>query len=362
MINTLHIQNYRSIRDMSLELEQLNIVVGPNGTGKSNIYKAIHLMHSAAQGQFSQALANEGGILKVFWAGKTRSDQLRRMNLAVETETYEYELQVGFVEKLPYPSQFQLDPVIKEESIWLSGQHRRPSSQLMKRKNQAVFLNNVHHEKVTHSGTLYENESVFGQLGEPHLYPEVSQMRESLRNWRFYHEFSVASGSAMRAPQVGFRSPALASDGANLAAAFQTIVEIGDELLLMRILDQAFPGCVFYSDNTGGRFRMMMQREGLSRPLEPAEFSDGTLRFLCLAVALLSPRPPAFIALNEPENSLHPQMLPALASLIAEASRYSQIWLTSHSPELAKLIEKQRSFSLYQLSMVEGETRVERLG
>jgi predicted ATPase len=96
--------------------------------------------------------------------------------------------------------------VIKEESIWLSGQHRRPSSQLMKRKNQAVFLNNVHHEKVTHSGTLYENESVFGQLGEPHLYPEVSQMRESLRNWRFYHEFSVSSGSAIRAPQVGFRS------------------------------------------------------------------------------------------------------------------------------------------------------------
>ena len=176
MIKNLHIQNYRSIRDMSLELEQLNIVFGPNGTGKSNIYKAIYLMHSAAQGQFSQALANEGGILKVFWAGKTRSDQLRRMNLAVETETYEYELQVGFVEKLPYPSQFQLDPVIKEESIWLSGQHRRPSSELMKRKNQAVFLNNVHHEKVTHSGTLYENESVFGQLGEPHLYPEVSQI------------------------------------------------------------------------------------------------------------------------------------------------------------------------------------------
>lgn len=54
-------------------------------------------------------------------------------------------------------------------------------------------------------------------------------------------------------------------------------------------------------------------------------------------------------------------MLPALASLIAEASRYSQIWLTSHSQELAKLIEKQRSFSLYQLSMVEGETRVDRL-
>ncbi|WP_406943596.1 AAA family ATPase [Enterobacter hormaechei] len=204
---------------------------------------------------------------------------------------------------------------------------------------------------------------MFGQLGEPHLYPEVSQMRESLRNWRFYQEFSVSIGSAMRAPQVGFRSPVLASDGANLAAAFQTIVEIGDELLLMRILDQAFPAAQFYSDNTGGRFRMMMQREGLSRPLEPAEFSDGTLRFLCLAVAAIKP---ASTGLYHPQcklkNSLHPQMLPALASLIAEASRYSQIWLTSHSPELANLIEKQRSFSLYQLSMVEGETKVERLG
>ena len=78
---------------------------------------------------FSCALVNEGGILKIVLGGsKPCSDQLRRMNLAVKTESYEYELQVRFQEKLPYPSQFQLDPVIKEESIWLSGQHRRPSS------------------------------------------------------------------------------------------------------------------------------------------------------------------------------------------------------------------------------------------
>lgn len=67
MINTLHIENYRSIRDMSLELEQLNIVFGPNGTGKSNIYKAIHLIHSAAQGQFSRGAGerrrNSEGVL-----------------------------------------------------------------------------------------------------------------------------------------------------------------------------------------------------------------------------------------------------------------------------------------------------------
>lgn len=153
----------------------------------------------------------------------------------------------------------------------------------------------------------------------------------------------------------------LSGDGLNLAAAFQTIVEIGDSELMFTVLDEAFPECTFFCDNTGGRFQMMMNRLGINRPLEAAEFSDGTLRFLCLTVALLSPRPPQFIALNEPENSLHPQMLPALARLIAEASRYTQIWLTSHSPELATLIEKHTSFTLYELGIEKGETTMNQL-
>ncbi|EPM0379517.1 AAA family ATPase, partial [Klebsiella pneumoniae] len=135
-----------------------------------------------------------------------------------------------------------------------------------------------------------------------------------------------------------YRSPVLDSDGQNLAAAFQTIVEIGAEEILHEILADAFPGCQFYCENEHSRFALKMRREGIRRPLLAAEMSDGTLRFLCLAVALLSPRPPAFLAINEPENSLHRDMLPALARLIIEASRYSQIWLTSHSAELAELI------------------------
>ncbi len=70
MIKNLHIQNYRSIRDMSLELEQLNIVFGPNGTGKSNIYKAIYLMHSAAQGQFSRGAGKRGGHFESVLGGQ----------------------------------------------------------------------------------------------------------------------------------------------------------------------------------------------------------------------------------------------------------------------------------------------------
>ena len=73
---------------------------------------------------------------------------------------------------------------------------------------------------------------------------------------------------------------------------------------------------------------------------------------------LLSPRPPAFLAINEPENSLHRDMLPALARLIIEASRYSQIWLTSHSAELAELIAAGAPCQRYALENRGGETRI----
>ncbi|HBY9547705.1 TPA: chromosome segregation protein SMC, partial [Klebsiella pneumoniae] len=83
-----------------------------------------------------------------------------------------------------------------------------------------------------------------------------------------------------------YRSPVLDSDGQNLAAAFQTIVEIGAEEILHEILADAFPGCQFYCENEHSRFALKMRREGIRRPLLAAEMSDGTLRFLCLAVAL----------------------------------------------------------------------------
>lgn len=181
-----------------------------------------------------------------------------------------------------------------------------------------------------------------------------------MRQWRFYHEFNIGRHSALRHPAVGYRSPVLDSDGHNLAAAFQTIVEIGAVELLYEILESAFPECRFFCENENSRFSIKMRREGIYRPLLAAEMSDGTLRFLCLAVALLSPRPPAFLAINEPENSLHRQMFPALARLIVEASRYSQIWLTSHSAELTELISSLAESQIYELENSGGETRIRR--
>ncbi len=114
-----------------------------------------------------------------------------------------------------------------------------------------------------------------------------------------------------RRPQVGTHTPILADDGADIAAAVQTILEIGDTDGLARAVDDAFPGAAIEIETRDGWFELSMRQHGLLRPLKAAELSDGTLRYLMPVAALLTPRPPELLALDEPEASLHPDLIPA---------------------------------------------------
>jgi len=107
----------------------------------------------------------------------------------------------------------------------------------------------------------------------------------------------------------GSRPRFSAHDGSDLAAALQTILEIGDESALKEAIHSALGGASLLIHAEQTQFRMSLQIPGLLRPLQPGEFSDGQLRFLCLCAALLSPRPPSLLALNEPETSLHPDLI-----------------------------------------------------
>jgi len=98
---------------------------------------------------------------------------------------------------------------------------------------------------------------------------------------------------------------------------------------------------------------------GVLRPLEARELSDGTLRYLCLVAALLSPRPATLLALNEPEMSLHPELMQPLAELITLASRNSQIWVTTHSQDLAIMIGKVSGKKPINLVQTETGTQIE---
>jgi len=163
----------------------------------------------------------------------------------------------------------------------------------------------------------------------------------------------------VRQPQLGTRTPVLADDGADLAAALETIREIGDRAALDAAIDDAFPGSRIAITGGGSvPFEIEMQQPGLLRTLKSAELSDGTLRSLLWIAALLTPRAPPLIVLNEPETSLHPDLLPALARLIIRASRDTQIWVVSDASRLAAALAEAQTCQSIVLEKELGETRI----
>ena len=162
--------------------------------------------------------------------------------------------------------------------------------------------------------------------------------------------------SPVRAPQVGTFTPVLNNDGTDLAAALETIRKFGNREALDRTVEDAFPGSHVEVLEQGGRFEVRLCQHGLLRSLSAAELSDGTLRYLLWTAVLLTPRPPELMVLNEPETSLHPDLLPALARLIARATESSQIVVVSHSELLIRALEQNPACSRLHLEKSLGET------
>jgi predicted ATPase len=165
-------------------------------------------------------------------------------------------------------------------------------------------------------------------------------LRERLRDWRFYDHFRTDIEAPARRRQVGTRTPVMASDGADLAAAIATIQEIGIEGELEGAIDDAFPGATVEIAISDGYFEVEMRQKGLLRALGAAELSAGRLRHRLLAAARLSPRPPTLMILNEPETSLHPDLLPPLGRLIAKAAKNAQIVVVSHAASLVEALKE----------------------
>lgn len=110
--------------------------------------------------------------------------------------------------------------------------------------------------------------------------------------------------------------------------------------------------------HSDGRFEIEMQQHGLLRPLRGAELSDGTLRYLLWVAALLTPRPPGLLVLNEPETSLHPDLLPALGRLIAQAAERTQVIVVSHAPGLIDALQSLPDCRSIVLEKKFGESRL----
>ncbi|MGH3254795.1 MAG: AAA family ATPase [Streptosporangiaceae bacterium] len=377
MIRTLAIENYRSLRRVVMPLVSLNLVTGANGSGKSSLYRALRLLADSARNGAVAALAREGGLPSTLWAGPDKIGSSVRegrypvqgtvrgqpvgLRLGFGADDFSYAIDFG----LPPPSQttaFALDPEIKRECVW-RGPVLRPSALLCDRHKGIVRLRGADRGWAGPE-PISVYDSMLSEFADPQRAPEILALRERIRSWRFYDYFRTDALAPARRSSVGTRTPVLGHDGADVASALQTICEVGNAAALDVAVDLAFPGSRIRLEwDSHGRIDLRLHQHGLLRPLGVAELSDGTLRYLLWVAALLTPRPPGLLVLNEPETSLHSDLLAPLAQLISMASDDSQIIVVSHSRALVEALGRAARHGGTEMSAVElekefGETRV----
>src|SRR4051812_40668029 len=376
MLSVLAISNYRSLRNLIVPLQRLNVITGPNGSGKSSLYRALRLLAETAQGRVITSLAREGGLQSTLWAGPERISRAmergeppvqggRRarpvsLRLGFAGDQFGYAIDLG-LPPAGTPVPFLHDPEIKREVIW-NGPVQRPSTMLVDRRGPLVRARRDDGDWDVVSQQISTFDSMMTQCADPRNTPEMLVLREEIRGWRFYDQLRTDAAAPARMPQIGTYTPVLGHDGADLAAAVQTIVEIGDGVALAESVADAFPGASVAVSDRNGWFEIEMRQHGLLRPLAAAELSDGTLRYLLWVAALLTPRPPDLLVLNEPEPSLHPDLLPALARLIARAAEASQLIIVSHAAPLIDALRQQPECHSIVLEKVLGETRAAETG
>jgi predicted ATPase len=344
-LRSMSAQQYRSLRSIRMDLSDVNLFIGENGVGKSNLYRALQLVQAAARGRLAHEISGEGGMFSALWSGERRNHESARIRFDVElmdmerAATFRYWIEAG-MRPPPPAAGFPLEPQVKAEELLIET-GRRPVT-MMKRDGPGIFVRDENGRMQTHREQALTSETAIALLGDAGYYPEVGTFRRAVDAWRFYHGFRTDRGSPLRAPCLAVTAPMLDEDGANIAAVFATLVHTREDTVeLDGVIAAALGGArlVVPEPQEVADFGLTLP-EFPKRVFQPRELSDGQIRFLGLAAALMSYRLPPLIALNEPEASLHPDMLAPLAEMIAQAARTSQIWIVTHSEVLAAAVQE----------------------
>jgi len=343
-ILSLDVTGYRSLREIHWEPGRLNVVIGPNGTGKSNLLRFLEFVGVAARGGLSKHIQGLGGMEPLLWDG--RAERLAIELKMSPSDDWRDEIKDSLTYKLC------LDRIGEGTSYRVGhellgnysrverGETPEPFKLIERRPGHARVFDSEEHFLTAPEERVPEDETLLSLAAGPFTAnPLIPLYQHNLASWAVYHDFHVNLDAPVRFPVVSRLERRVAADGQNLVNVLHTLYS-GDRDFKAEVNQamraafvEEFEELIFFPA-ADQRIQMRVQWRSLRRQQPAADLSDGTLRFLFLLAILASPDAAPVIAIDEPETGLHPAMMPIVAEYAAEASRRAQVILTTHSPAL----------------------------
>ena len=330
----------------TFELRDLNVLIGPNGSGKSNLIEALELL-SATPYDFAATVRDGGGPAEWLWKG---SETVRPAEIEVVLESgaprdrpLRYRLRFTAVqsrvevvdEAVEEAERDPGRPAATDVYFYYRFQHGHPV--LNVRDNTGVSI-----ERRLRREDLLPDQSVLAQRKDPEQYPEVTWTGRRFGAIHTFREWTFGRYVPLRQPQpADLPEDRLLPDSRNLALVLNQIEHTG-ETRLNQLLQQFFPRFERMSTKvSGGTVQFYLHESGFRAPIPATRLSDGTIRFIAILATLLSPSPPPFVCIEEPELGLHPDAVALLADLLVDASERTQLVVTTHSDALVSALTNQ---------------------
>ena len=344
-----------------LSLEPLNVLIGPNASGKSNLIEALSIL-AAAPRDLQAPIREGGGVSEWLWKGASESSTAT-VDATVEPP------------KGPAPLRYKLSFAetgrrfeLRDEAV----ENERPTNPyddqpyFYYRYQEGYPVLNVHggDSRQLKREDVRPDQSILSQRRDPDTYPELTYLASSFERMSLYREFHIGRRTQPRLPQrIDLPQDRLLEDGSNLGVMLGSLLNKPPvKRRMLELLRDFYPSVhdviAGLSDST---VQIFFHENDLQAPIPATRLSDGSLRYLCLLSVLCHPTPPPVVCIEEPELGLHPDVIPELARLLVEASSRSQLFVTTHSDILVDaLTEVPESVIVCEKS--DGATQLNRLG
>ncbi len=344
-IESLRVENYRALRKVELDnLTPMTVLLGPNGSGKSTVFDVFNFLSECFQ--FG---------LRHTWDRRGRGKELKTRGsdgpVVFDLKYRERPKSPIITYHLAIDEGLKGPEVIEEWLQWRRGTHGKPFRFLEFHRGigRAVSgempdAEDKRKETELRSPSLIAANTL-GQLAE---HPRVAALREFITDWYVSY---LSIDQTRSQPEAG-PEERLGKSGENLSNVIQYLKEQYPERLdhIFSILRQRVPRLerVDAEPMPDGRLLLQIKDAPFEKPVLAKFASDGTLKLLAYLIVLYDPEPPRFIGIEEPENFLHPRLLPELAEECRAASERSQLLITTHSPFLLNAMRAEEVRVLYR--------------